>query len=217
MKKFDTVIFDLDGTLLNTLEDLADSVNYTLALHGFPCRTIEEVRSFVGNGVANLMKLSVPEGIDKLHYDKCLTDFRRHYSVNLQNKTSPYEGIMDLLEKLSEAGCKLAVVSNKFDKAVKGLCDSYFGEYIKVAIGESERISKKPAPDTVLMALQELGSSADKAVYVGDSEVDALTARNADIMFIGVTWGFRGREVLEREKADYIIDKPKELLEILGL
>ena len=216
MKKYDTVIFDLDGTLLNTLEDLADSVNYALALHGFPCRRIDEVRSFVGNGVGNLMRLSVYGGLDNPHYEKCLADFRSHYSQNLQNKTAPYEGIMCLLEQLSREGYKLAIVSNKFDKAVKGLNSTYFGEYIKVAIGEAEGVSRKPAPDTVVKALKELGASADKAVYVGDSEVDIQTARNSGISFVGVTWGFRGREVLEQEGAELIIERPQELLEILN-
>lgn len=215
MKRYDTVIFDLDGTLLNTLEDLTDSVNYALSLHGFPCRKIEEVRSFVGNGVAILMELSLAGGRDNPQYEKCLADFRRHYSENLQNKTGPYNGIMELLEQLSKENIKMAIVSNKFDKAVKGLNQVYFGEYIKVAIGESEGVSRKPAPDTVLKALEELGSTADKAVYVGDSEVDAKTAKNSGIMFVGVTWGFRDREVLEQEGADYIIDKPQELLGII--
>lgn len=215
MKRYDTVIFDLDGTLLNTLEDLTDSVNYALSLHGFPCRKIEEVRSFVGNGLAILMELSLAGGRDNPKYEKCLADFRRHYSENLQNKTEPYNGIMELLEQLSKDNIKMAIVSNKFDKAVKGLNQVYFGEYIKVAIGESEGVSRKPAPDTVLKALEELGSTADKAVYVGDSEVDAKTAKNSGIMFVGVTWGFRDREVLEQEGADYIIDKPQELLGII--
>lgn len=216
MKKYDTVIFDLDGTLLNTLEDLTDSVNYALALHGFPCRKIEEVRRFLGNGAANLMRLSICDGLDNPNFEKCLADFRSHYSGNLQNKTAAYEGIIGLLKQLSEEGYKLAIVSNKFDKAVKGLNQAYFREYIKVAIGESENVSRKPAPDTVLKALEELGSAADKAVYVGDSEVDAQTARNSGIMFVGVTWGFRDREVLEQEGADYIIDRPEELLKIIN-
>jgi phosphoglycolate phosphatase len=217
MKRYDTVIFDLDGTLLNTLDDLTDSVNYALALHGFPCRKMDEIRSFVGNGVANLMELSISGGLDNPKYENCLADFRSHYSGNLQNKTDAYEGIMELLEQLSKEDYKLAIVSNKFDKAVKGLNKVYFGEYIKVAIGESEGICKKPAPDTVLKALEELGSTADKAVYVGDSEVDAQAAKNSGIMFVGVTWGFRDREVLEQEGADYIIDRPQELLKVIDI
>ena len=217
MKKYDTVIFDLDGTLLNTLEDLTDSVNYALTLYGFPCRRMDEVRGFVGNGVANLVGLCISGGFDNPQYEKCLIDFRKHYSENLRNKTAAYEGIRELLAQLSKENYKLAIVSNKFDKAVKGLNQVYFGEYIKVAIGESENVSRKPAPDTVLKALEELGSTADKAIYVGDSEVDAKTARNSGIMFVGVTWGFRDREVLEQEGADYIIDRPQELLKVLEI
>ncbi|MEA4846615.1 MAG: HAD family hydrolase [Clostridiaceae bacterium] len=215
MNKYDTVIFDLDGTLLDTLEDLADSVNYALNMYDFPCREIDEVKSFIGNGVGRLMELSIPEGLKNPQYEKCLEDFRRHYAQNLQNKTCAYEEIIELLEELSRKDYKLAIVSNKFDKAVKGLNQVYFGKYIKVAIGESESIRRKPAPDTVFKALEELGSAADKAVYVGDSEVDVKTAKNAGSLCVGVTWGFRSRAVLEREGADYIIDRPKELLKIV--
>lgn len=216
MKKYDTVIFDLDGTLLNTLEDLTDSVNYALKLHGYPKRTIEEIRSFVGNGVARLMEFSIPDGRNNPLFEKCLEDFRSHYSKNMQNKTDAYKGIRELLVQLSEKNYKMAIVSNKFDKAVKGLNQVYFGQYIKVAIGESENVSKKPAPDTVFKALEELGSTADKAVYVGDSEVDVKTAKNSGTVCVGVTWGFRGRKLLEEKGADYIIDKPIELLEIIA-
>lgn len=215
MKKYDTVIFDLDGTLLNTLEDLANSVNFALTLYDFPLRKVEEIRSFVGNGVARLIELSIPNGINNSQYEKCLEDFRRHYSENMRNKTDAYKGIMELLDKLSKENYKIAIVSNKFDNAVKELNKVYFEKYIKVAIGESENVSKKPAPDTVFKALEELGSTADKAVYVGDSEVDVMTAKNSGIICIGVTWGFRGRKVLEKKGADYIIDKPEELLKII--
>lgn len=216
MIEYDTVIFDLDGTLLNTLEDLTDSVNYALELYSFPCRTMAEIRSFVGNGVGRLMELSVPDGLNNSQYEKCLADFRNHYSGNMQNKTNAYKGIMELLGQLSKEDYKTAIVSNKFDKAVKELNQVYFGEYIKVAIGESENVSRKPAPDTVFKALEELGSTADKAVYVGDSEVDVKTAKNSGIICVGVTWGFRDREVLKQEGADYIIDRPQELLKIIN-
>lgn len=216
MKEYDTVIFDLDGTLLNTLQDLTDSVNFALALYGLPCREMAEVRSFVGNGVARLMELSIPHGFNNPQYEKCLADFRNHYLGNMQNKTDAYKGIMELLGQLSKEDYKIAIVSNKFDKAVKELNQVYFGEYIKVAIGESENVSKKPAPDTVFKALEELGSTADKAVYVGDSEVDVKTAKNSGIMCVGVTWGFRDRAVLEHNGADYIIDRPQDLLKIIA-
>lgn len=213
MKKYDTIIFDLDGTLLNTLEDLKDSVNFALKKNGFPLRTIDEVRSFVGNGIKVLMELSVPKNLDNCTLEKCLVDFRHHYEKNMKNKTKPYEGIIDLLEQLTNY--KLAIVSNKIDDAVKDLNQIYFEKYIKTAIGESKAISKKPAPDAVFKALEELNSSPKRAVYVGDSEVDVQTAKNSGLSCIGVTWGFRNRDILESHGADYIIDTPRELLKIL--
>lgn len=215
MKKYDTVIFDLDGTLLNTLEDLADSVNYSLALNGYPERTKEEVRKFVGNGIGKLIERAIPEGLMNPCFEKCLADFSAHYLTNMQNKTGPYEGILDLLDELNKKGYKLAIVSNKFDEAVKKLNNDYFAKYIEIAIGESKRIARKPAPDTVIKALNELNSSADQSIYVGDSDVDVQTAKNANMDSIGVTWGFRDRDLLEREGADYIIDKPEEMIMIL--
>ena len=214
MKKYDTVIFDLDGTLLNTLDDLTDSVNHALTLNGYPVRETPEIRSFLGNGIGKLIELSIPEGLSNPQYEKCLADFRDHYLTNMRNKTGPYNGIMELLEQLDREGYKLAIVSNKFDPAVKELNQIYFEKYIKVAIGETKDIAKKPAPDTVLEALKELNSTVDKAVYVGDSEVDVQTAKNANMTCIGVTWGFRDRDVLE-EGAEYIINKPNEILSVL--
>jgi phosphoglycolate phosphatase len=215
MRKNDTIIFDLDGTLLNTLEDLTDSVNDTLARHSYPPRTIAEVKNFIGNGVGRLIELSVPAGTDERECRNCLVEFRRHYAANMMNKTKTYDGIPELLRTLAEENYRIAVVSNKFDAAVKELCGFYFGEYIKAAIGESENVLKKPAPDSVLKALEELGSTAGQAVYVGDSEVDAETAGNAGIPFIGVTWGFRDRAVLEQNGAESIINQPGELLDLL--
>jgi phosphoglycolate phosphatase len=214
MQRYDTIIFDLDGTLLDTLEDLADSVNFAMALYGYPPRTISEVRNFVGNGVARLIELSIPGGAQNSDFSNCLEEFRRHYAMNMQNKTKPYNGIMELLNELAGRAYRIAVVSNKFDKAVKALCNAYFGEFISVAIGESERVSKKPAPDTVFEALGELDSSPDRAIYVGDSEVDAETAINSGIRFVGATWGFRDRSVLEQAGVE-CIDKPAELLAVL--
>lgn len=216
IKKYDTIIFDLDGTLLNTLEDLTDSVNYALELYGYPKRSIEEIRKFLGKGVRKLIELAVPGGIDDPFYNECLEANQKHYSENMRNKTAPYNGIIELLQQLKEENYKLAVVSNKLDKAVKELVQDFFGEYIQVAIGETADISKKPAPDTVFQALQELQSSAGKAIYVGDSEVDVRTAKNAGTKCVAVTWGFRDRDVLEREGADFIIDRPIELMGIIG-
>lgn len=215
MKQYNTVIFDLDGTLLNTLDDLTNSVNYALTLQGFPIREASQIRQFLGNGIGKLMELAIPNGIENPHYETCLTDFRNHYLYNMQNKTGPYEGVIELLDNLNRLGYKLAIVSNKFDKAVKELNQVHFAKFIQVAIGESKYIAKKPAPDTVIKALEELDSTRDRAVYVGDSEVDVRTAKNANMICIGVTWGFRDREVLEQEGADYIVNKPNEILKVL--
>lgn len=216
MKKYDTVIFDMDGTLLNTLEDISDSINHVLAMYSFPCRKPDEIRSFLGNGAAQLMKLAIPDGSGNPRYQSCLEDYCSHYQENLQNKTHAYDGVMPLLGQLSREGYKLSIVSNKPDQAVKELADFYFGEYVKVAIGETDGVSRKPAPDTVLKAIEKLGSTANKTVYVGDSEVDVETARNSGITCVGVTWGFRDREVLEQSGADHIIDNPQELLKIIS-
>ena len=215
MAHIDTVIFDLDGTLLNTLDDLADAVNYALAKYGYPVRQLAEIREFVGNGVRNLIELSVPGGLEDPQLEECLRTFKEFYSQNMQKKTCPYQTIPELLEVLSSAGIKMAIVSNKFDTAVKELNQRYFGDYIGVAIGESARIHKKPAPDCVFEALKELHSDTHCAVYVGDSEVDVRTARNAGIPCVGVTWGFRDKEVLMKEEAEYIIDCPLELMDVL--
>ncbi len=192
-----------------------DSVNYSMAAHGFPERSLEEIRRFVGNGVGKLIERSVPNGVNNPLFEDSLNIFKAHYSKNMQNKTAPYKGIIELLKKLKEEGFKLAVVSNKFDAAVKALVKDFFGDYIKVAIGESDTVLSKPAPDTVFKALEELHSIPEKAVYVGDSEVDVKTAKNSNLICIGVTWGFRDRDVLMNEGAEYIIDQPQELLGII--
>ncbi len=215
MTDFDTVIFDMDGTTLDTLEDLTDSVNYALARHGCPLRSQAEVRTFVGNGAARLMELSVPLGRANPIFESCFLDFGTHYSLNARNKTEPYKGITELMEALYRKAYKLAIVSNKPDAAVRALAEAYFRPYIKVAVGERPDVRKKPAPDSVLAALEELGSSREKAVYVGDSEVDVQTARNAGLVCVGVSWGFRDKELLASEGADYIIDCPAELLGII--
>lgn len=211
-----TVIFDLDGTLLNTLEDLCDSVNYALEKSDYPIRSLEEVRTFVGNGVRKLIERSVPLNASNDCIDQCLTIFKEHYSNNMRIKTRPYEGIYETLHSLKEQGYKLAIVSNKFDKAVKELCKDYYNEFIQVAIGESKGVNKKPAPDSVFAAIKELNSSLEDSIYVGDSEVDVQTAHNAGIPCIGVTWGFRTKEVLKAEGADFIIDESEELIKCLN-
>jgi len=215
LSHFDTVIFDLDGTLLNTLDDLADSVNFALAANGMPRRSVDEVRRFVGNGVGRLMTLAVPEGTPPEAEAKVLADFRAHYLHNMENKTAPYPGIPTLLQALGTRGFRLAVVSNKFDGAVKDLCRSYFPGLLPVAIGESPGVARKPAPDTVFRALEELGADREWAVYVGDSDVDIETARNAGLSCISVSWGFRDEEFLRAHGAAVIVDTPEALLEYL--
>lgn len=211
------VIFDLDGTLLNTLEDLTDAVNYALTEYHKPERTLEEVRQFVGNGIAKLIERAVPDGTELAEQEKILSAFRNYYGIHCQDKTAPYEGIIEMLEDLNKNKIKIAVVSNKADFAVQELIPVYFGELIIVAKGENEAagIRKKPAPDMVETALQELGCTTDKAVYVGDSDVDSMTAANAGLSFIGVSWGFRERSFLEKNGIVKIVDEPKELLKFV--
>lgn len=211
----DTIIFDLDGTLLNTLEDLADSVNYALCEYGLPERTLQEVRKFVGNGVELLMERAVAGALSKEDKQQCLAVFKQHYSGNMNHKTRPYVGILALVRKLLEKGYLIAIVSNKFDSAVKELNLEYFEGMFPVAIGASDTVAKKPAPDSVLEALKQLGSGKEQAIYVGDSDVDVMTAKNSGIPCVGVTWGFRDEELLRSMGAEYIIHEPEQLLDIL--
>lgn len=211
MKK--TVIFDLDGTLLNTLDDLADSTNYALSKFGYPTRTIEEVRQFVGNGVAKLIERAIPEGKNNPNFEKCLSIFKENYAQNMYNKTAPYNGIIEMLSNLKSKGIKIAVVSNKFDLAVKELCKKYFEGFIDFAAGENEAqgIKKKPAPDTVLSVLNEFNFAPEDAVYVGDSDVDIMTAKNSKMPCISVTWGFRDKKFLLENGATILINAPSEI------
>ena len=213
--KTDTVIFDLDGTLLNTLEDLADSTNYAMRAFGLKERSINEVRNFVGNGVDVLIERAVEGAISKEQELECLDVFKRHYSKNMDNKTKPYDGIMDVIKELLKREYHIAIVSNKFDAAVKGMNVDYFEGLFPVAIGASDTVAKKPAPDSVIKALQELHSDKERAVYVGDSDVDIMTARNSGLPCISVTWGFRDEELQRSMGTDYIIHKPEELLDVL--
>lgn len=211
MKK--AVIFDLDGTLLNTLDDLADSTNYALSKFGYPTRTIEEVRQFVGNGVAKLIERAIPEGKNNPNFEKCLAIFKENYAQNMYNKTAPYNGIIEMLSNLKSRGIKIAVVSNKFDLAVKELCKKYFEGFIDFAAGENEAqgIKKKPAPDTVISVLTEFNFAPEDAVYVGDSDVDIMTAKNSKMPCISVTWGFRDEKFLLENGATILINAPSEI------
>lgn len=208
-----SVIFDLDGTLLDTLEDLADSVNFALNKYGYKERTLKEIRAFVGNGVVRLMELALPNGKNNPQFESVLSDFKAHYAKNCKNKTKPYNGINELLKALKEENIKMAVVSNKFDAAVKELCKEYFGEYIAVAMGETAKVKKKPAPDTVFKAMEALNDT--DCVYVGDSEVDIETAKNAFIPCISVTWGFRDKDYLKEVGGVLFADTPMEILNLI--
>ncbi len=213
---YSTYIFDLDGTLLNTLDDLAASVNYALRQYGMPEHPVDAVRRFVGNGVRLLMQRAVPEGADNPMFEEIFATFRQYYMAHSLDTTKPYENIPQVLATLRSNGCRIAVVSNKMMAATQELCRYFFPDTVEVAIGEDEAsgIRKKPAPDTVDVALQALGVGKDGAVYVGDSDVDILTACHAGIPCISVLWGFRDKEFLQSHGATTYITHPDELLKL---
>lgn len=211
----DTIIFDLDGTLLNTLEDLRDSVNFALKKQNFPLRTLPEIRSFVGNGIRLLMERAVPENIDAETFEICFKDFCDYYKIHMEDKTAPYEGINEMLEKIKAEGFKTAIVTNKADFAAQDLCKRMFGSTIDLVVGSSDARPNKPAPDGVYYALEVLGSKLQNTVFVGDADTDILTANNAGLDSIGVLWGFRDRKIIEKEGAKYIVTTVKELEKLL--
>ena len=214
-KKYEGVIFDLDGTLLNTLEDLKNSVNYALCCCGMPERSYEEIRHFVGNGVKRLMELAVPDGFENPEFERAFALFKEHYGAHCNDLTDLYPGIRELLETLKKEGFQMAIVSNKYYEGVQALKEQYFKDYLDIAIGEKEGIRKKPAPDTVLAALKELELPMEKAVYVGDSEVDIATAANTGMDCITVGWGFRTRAEQEEAGAKVFVEKPMEIMDLL--
>ena len=210
---YQTFIFDLDGTLLDTLGDLAASVNYALRTHGMPEHSIDDVRRFVGNGVRKLMQRAIPDGESNPDFEATFVTFRQHYLAHSLDTTRPYDGIPETLTALKARGCRLAVVSNKMMAATQELCRHFFPDTIEVAIGEheAEGIRRKPAPDTVFAALRQLGVGKEGAVYVGDSDVDIQTAANAGLPCISVLWGFRDRDFLIQHGAKTFISAPSEL------
>ena len=214
-RKYDAVIFDLDGTLLNTLDDLADAANATLAHFGEALRPVDDIRRFVGNGIRNLLRLIFPGGEDYPRFEEAFSFFNEYYGIHCMDKTKAYPGIMELLAQLKKDGYKTAIVSNKADFAVKKLNKLYFSGLIETAVGEREDVRRKPAPDSVLSALKELNISPQRAVYVGDSEVDVKTAENAQLPCIAVTWGFRSRETLLESGARILVSDACELREQL--
>ena len=214
MMSYQTYIFDLDGTLLDSLTDLANGCNHALRCNGMAERSIEEVRMFVGNGVKKLMERAVPGGSDNPLFGKTYQDFREYYLVHSLDHTCPYAGIDKMLCDLTAAGKQIAVVSNKFYAATQALVAHFFGDKIRVAIGERENIRKKPAPDTVNEALKQLGAARETAVYIGDSDVDIQTACNSGMPCISVLWGFRSKQFLLDHGATTFIESPSALLDI---
>lgn len=215
MKRLTTVVFDLDGTLLNTLDDLADSTNYALKTFGFPQRTIDEVRRFVGNGVRLLMERAVPDGALNPRFEEVFACFKSYYVEHCMVKTGLYPGISDLLCRLKQDGYKLAIVSNKLQSGVDELYDCYFKDTVTVAVGERPEVRRKPSPDMVHCALRELESSSDEAVYIGDSDVDIATAKNAGLPCISVLWGFRDKGFLIENGATHLVSSPDEIIPLL--
>ncbi len=206
------IILDLDGTILDTLSDLADSVNFALSKFGFPTHTRDKIRSFIGNGAKNLIISALPDGEKEKSLEKTLSAFKAHYEINKTNKTAPYDGIIDALHELLARGHKLAIVSNKHDDAVQGLYKQFFSDVCSFALGNCDFLPKKPAPDMVYYAVSQLESEISSAVYVGDSEVDIETAKNSGIPCISVLWGFRDEDTLKAAGAEIFISSPDELV-----
>jgi phosphoglycolate phosphatase len=209
--KYQLAIFDMDGTILDTLEDLTDTMNYALKKHGYPLHTIDRIRTFVGNGIPKLIERAVPEGTDAETVAFVHHDFMEYYKVHCADKTRAYDGIPELIGQLRQAGCKTAVVSNKADTAVHTLCQQYFPGCFDVELGDREGQKKKPAPDAVYEVLRRLGIPKEEAVYIGDSEVDLATAKNAEMDCIAVSWGFRDVEFLKKQGAQLVVSSTGEI------
>lgn len=213
--KIDTVIFDLDGTLLNTLDDLHACFNHAIKEFGYPERTKEEIRNFVGNGVQKALERALPENISQSELEKVVDCFKKYYSQNMNTYTKPYDGVEEMLKDLQSKGFKLGIVSNKFDDAVKALSKKYFGSSIAYAVGEGYGIRRKPEADGVNKVLSELKSKKENAIYVGDSEVDIQTAENSNLPCISVLWGFKDKDFLVKNGAKYIAQTPKDIISII--
>ena len=215
MKRYKAIIFDLDGTLLDTLADLAEGTNYALRVNGFPERTLDEIRRFVGNGARRLIERAVPDGQMEAALEKVRQDFNVYYKIHCKDHTGPYPGIMEMLQELVQQGYSLGVVSNKPDFAVQELIPEYFPDIFASISGERQGVAKKPAPDLIREAMKTLHADSSNAVYVGDSEVDLEAAANAGIPCISVAWGFKGRRFLEEQHAEMIIETPSEIQKYL--
>lgn len=214
--KYKAIIFDLDGTLTNTLTDLAASTNHALACMGMPQRRLDEVRQFVGNGVRRLIERAVPQGTDDASLELCFQHFRQHYLQHCQDNTCLYPGIDKMLEEVHRQGFLTAIVSNKLQSGVDELYHRFFEGKIDVAIGEREGMQRKPAPDMVNLALTQLGVTPSQAIYIGDSDVDIDTARNSGLPCISVLWGFRDRDFLLSHEATILVETPQQILQHVG-
>lgn len=210
--KYNTIIWDLDGTLLDTLQDLWIATNHALRAYNMPEHTIEEIRQYVGNGVRKLIERAVPDGDKNPLFEDVFNEFKLYYVEHCQDNTGLYPGIAETLRQLKAEGKRMAIVSNKLQEGVTELYDQWFADTVEVAIGEQEGVQRKPAPDMVELALKELGVDKENAVYIGDSDVDLATARNSGLPCISVLWGFRDRDFLIAHGAEHIIEKPQELL-----
>lgn len=215
LQRYKAILWDLDGTLLNTIEDITDSTNFALREFGFPERTVQEVLSFVGNGILREMELAVPDGQSNPKFSEVYGVFRKHYAVNCGNKTRPYPEIPETIRTLKAQGFKQAIISNKNDYEAKLLAEQHFKDIFDSVFGESERVRKKPAPDAVFAALEVLGCRPEEALFIGDSDVDIRTAENAGVDCISASWGFRSKEFLLQSGANKIIDRPSEILQLL--
>ena len=209
--KYDLVIFDLDGTTLATLTDLADAANRTLAGFGFPTQSNDKIRTCIGSGMANLIRQAAPEGTPEEVIQQMLTQFKADYAENINVRTAPYPGVSEMMKVLRSAGVKIAVNSNKIDSAVNALCEAHFPGLYEFALGERAEIPRKPSPAGAQMIMQKLGAVAERTLYVGDSNIDLLTAANAGIDCAWVSWGFRSREELSDLKIDHAFDTAEEL------
>lgn len=211
MKKYSTIIWDLDGTLMDTLQDLFEAVNHALRQHQLPERSFEEVRQFVGNGVRRLMVLAVPGGEEHPDFEAIFAEFKSYYMIHCQDHTGLYPGIAETLQSLKRRGIRMAVVSNKLQAGVDELYQVWFRDTIEVAIGERPEMARKPAPDMVHLALRQLGVGIEDAVYIGDSDVDLATARNSGLPCISVLWGFRDKEFLVAHGGTTFVSRPEEI------
>ncbi len=213
--KYNTIIWDMDGTLLNTLDDLTDCANTALRKFGYPERSISETRLFVGKGLRHMFSCCVPEDISESDFDTAFEFFKEFYVSHNSIKTAPYDGAADILKKLKSDGFRMAIVSNKADAALNILARKFFGDSIDYVIGEQPSLEKKPAPDMVMKALSELGAEKNDAVYIGDSDVDLATANNSELPCISVLWGFRTKEELSAKGADTFCSSFDELYDYL--